>query len=154
MYLIARNVKAPSAYQEYTLDPPMLIPLALDANDIIDRTKYRTSGNSVTLELISSIVWRDEVDMLVEWNQKMVDAAAKKRAAKENAVKLLTQFKTLAPALKAWPALWDLLPEHYKERHRLVAERGAKPAPADVSKDLEKLNGVTALLAAAKMGVK
>lgn len=55
---------------------------------------------------------------------------------------------TLAPALKAWPPLWDLIPEDVKERHRKITVR--EKAEVTVNVDLEKL---TALSAAAKFGV-
>lgn len=45
---------------------------------------------------------------------------------------------TLAPALKAWPPLWELVPESYKERHRKVVER-TKPSEAQLDVDLSKL---------------
>lgn len=57
---------------------------------------------------------------------------------------VLDTYSTLSPALKAWPALWDLLPEHIKDRHRLVVERtkvAAKDAEMREKVDLNKLTG-------------
>lgn len=34
--------------------------------------------------------------------------------------KIITSFTTLAPALKEWPPLWDLLPEETKDRHKEI----------------------------------
>ena len=36
---------------------------------------------------------------------------------------VINTFATLAPALKEWPALWDLLPDRTKERHKEIVER-------------------------------
>jgi hypothetical protein len=57
-------------------------------------------------------------------------------------------YTTLAPALKAWPALWDLIPEADKERHREVKERIKKDTTLDID-----LNRLTAMATAAKLGV-
>lgn len=36
--------------------------------------------------------------------------------------KIIESHATLAPALKVWPALWELIPEDIKERHKQVRE--------------------------------
>jgi hypothetical protein len=36
---------------------------------------------------------------------------------------VVNTFSTLGPALKEWPALWDLLPTSTKERHKEIVER-------------------------------
>lgn len=52
--------------------------------------------------------------------QKIVNERANFVAGVE---KVLQAYTTLAPALKAWPALWDLLPQHTQERHKTIVER-------------------------------
>lgn len=61
---------------------------------------------------------------------------------------ICTSYATLAPALKAFPALWDLLPDDTKQRHLQVTERKAAPTPAELSVDLGSL---TATVVASKM---
>lgn len=51
---------------------------------------------------------------------------------------IFKQFSTLAPALKAWPALWDLLPEETKTKHKQVVDR-KKPETAVPEVDLDRL---------------
>lgn len=59
---------------------------------------------------------------------------------------MLQKFSTLAPALKAWPALWDLLDEDIKNRHRKVNERSKRE---DVSNDdLPDLGDITSAIVA------
>jgi len=53
---------------------------------------------------------------------------------------------TLAPALKMWQPLWDLIPEEYKDRHRQVVEREKKDVKVDVD-----LTALTAQVAFHKM---
>jgi hypothetical protein len=50
--------------------------------------------------------------------------------------KVTTTYSTLAPALKAWPPLWDLLPEEAKERHKAITQRTKNDATLDI--DLSK----------------
>lgn len=60
-------------------------------------------------------------------------------------------FTTLAPALKAWPPLWDLLPEHTKGRHLEVSERkSAAERTENLMKDVD-LSRMTATVVATKL---
>jgi hypothetical protein len=65
-------------------------------------------------------------------------------------IKICSAYTTLAPALKAFPALWDLLPQHAKNRHLEVVERktatSATALPSDVN-----LSEVAAVVIATKM---
>jgi hypothetical protein len=57
---------------------------------------------------------------------------------------VINAYSTLAPALKAWPALWDLVPEDKKDKHREVVERRkASDTAQGLAKevDLSKLTG-------------
>lgn len=78
-----------------------------------------------------------------------IDAAKAKQTAYMDMVKkVITAYSTLAPALKAWPALWDLIPEEAKGRHREVVVREKKTITLDVD-----VNHMTAMTVAAKLGV-
>jgi hypothetical protein len=46
---------------------------------------------------------------------------------------VIDTFSTLAPALKGWPALWDLLPGETKERHKEIVERKKRVVLANSS---------------------
>ena len=57
---------------------------------------------------------------------------------------VINAYSTLAPALKAWPALWDLVPEDKKDKHREVVVRTkASDTAANLAEevDLSKLTG-------------
>ena len=38
----------------------------------------------------------------------------------------MEKFTTLAPALKVFPALWELVPDEAKERHKKIREKVVK----------------------------
>lgn len=66
----------------------------------------------------------DELYTYVKARNDRIDVVLKRIAeVKDGVNKVLVQFTTLAPALKAWPPLWDLLPEHAKTKHKEVVER-------------------------------
>ena len=62
--------------------------------------------------------------------------------------KVLDAYTTLAPALKALPALWDLLPDDTKDKHKEVVER-KKTKAEDIDIDL---GSITSTIIANKLG--
>lgn len=85
----------------------------------------------------------------VEAYRERIKAAQLRRAEFIAMVKqVIEAYATLAPALKAWPPLWDLIPEDVKDKHRQVVEREKKEVKLEVD-----LNKLTAMSAAAKLGV-
>ena len=69
------------------------------------------------------------------------EQAARKNTFVEGVKKVINTYATLSPALKAWPALWDLIPEHVKDRHREVTERTRVKANEIEGVDLNSLTG-------------
>lgn len=67
---------------------------------------------------------------------------------------VINTFSTLAPALKEWPALWDLLPNRTKYRHKEIVER--KKRVVSVNSDAGHhetvdLDSLTAAVAVSKL---
>ncbi|QDP53671.1 MAG: hypothetical protein Unbinned5406contig1000_17 [Prokaryotic dsDNA virus sp.] len=58
-----------------------------------------------------------------EYNRKVFEATNKQESFLSSVNKLMETYTTLAPALKAWRPLWDLLPDEAKDRHKTVKER-------------------------------
>lgn len=85
---------------------------------------------------------------VVAFNQRKADAQ-KRRAEFIDMVKTIIEaYSTLAPALKAWPPLWDLIPENAKNKHREIKERIKNEVVLDID-----INKLTAMSTAAKLGV-
>lgn len=96
------------------------------------------SGYKVSAKLPNTEKYAHIRDQLMQW-QSGVDALVQQRDEFVSGVKqVLNAHATLAPALKAWPPLWDLVPEKYKERHRKVVER-SKADETTLDVDLTKL---------------
>jgi hypothetical protein len=84
----------------------------------------------------------------VAYNQR-VSAAQQRQADFVNMVsKVCDAYTTLAPALKAWPPLWDLIPDDVKDKHREIKERTKNEVVLDVD-----INKLTAMSTAAKFGI-
>jgi hypothetical protein len=98
-----------------------------------------TAGDPFDEELLALAKNRNEG---IERADKMMNDLA------EGLGSVLKQFTTLAPALKACPALWDFLPEETKARHKTIKER-----PAGNKPDLSEVdtNRIVSLAAIAKM---
>jgi hypothetical protein len=100
------------------------------------------------LILKDDLMWGELYAEVVAWKDKC--AAIRKQAEEftEGVSKILASYSTLSPALKAWPPLWELVPEHTKNKHKEIVER-KKPEKEVPDIDTTKL---TAVLAASKMG--
>ena len=83
--------------------------------------------------------------------EKLVNVIAQKDEFVDNVMKVCDSFTTLAPALKAWPPLWDLLPQHTKDRHLTVNERKSAAAKsAELLNEID-LSSMTANVVATKL---
>lgn len=90
--------------------------------------------------------WQNLYAEAKAWNDKRI-AIIKRRDEFVASVKQVVEAHiTLAPALKMWPPLWDLIPENYRNRHRLVVERTKQEVEVNVD-----LNRMTVLAAQAKL---
>jgi len=69
----------------------------------------------------------------VEYCYRIHDAKAKRVAFVKGVEDIIKNFSTLAPALKAWPPLWDLIPREKQEKHKEIVERKViKPVVLDM----------------------
>jgi hypothetical protein len=107
-------------------------------------------GHSYTgaLRLNTDPIWDDFYTEVKAYNERVTAAKARQTEFVEAVQKILTAYSTLAPALKAWPPLWDLISEDVKNQHRAINTRNKKEVELTV--DLGRL---TALSTAAKFGV-
>lgn len=81
--------------------------------------------------------WRDGIQAVKDKQNEFVQQVAT----------LIENYATLAPALKAWPPLWDLIPEDVKNKHKEVVVREKK----QVEHGLD-LSALTATSVAIKIG--
>jgi len=74
-----------------------------------------------------------------KYTQGIFNATAKKDEFVAGVKSIITTYTTLAPALKAWQPLWDLLPDDAKERHKKITERPQAKTAQDIGVDLNSM---------------
>lgn len=104
---------------------------------------YHSSFNTDEAEGLEDI--RTEV---VAYKNKITLLKEKRDQFRNGVSEVIHAHNTLAPALKAWPPLMDLLPDHVKARHFEKIERGPKVDPQLTT----NLNALTATIVANKIG--
>ena len=67
-----------------------------------------------------------------------------KQAFVKGVKQIVSSYSTLAPALKAWPPLWDLVPDEKQERHKEIVFRVKNEVVVE-GVDLNRLTAVSAL---------
>lgn len=80
--------------------------------------------------------WEPLREEYTAWKQRRMNTVAKRDEFLGMVNKILEAHVTLAPALKTWPALWELLPEETKEKHKEIKERKRR----DMSEELEDVD--------------
>lgn len=108
--------------------------------------KTMSYGDGIVLK--DHLVWGEFHAEVTAYHQRVQEAAKRRDEFVEAVKKICTTYSTLAPALKAWPPLWELVPEDVKDKHREIKEREKKEVVLNV--DIGKL---TALSTAAKFGL-
>ena len=74
-----------------------------------------------------------------KYTQGIFNAVAKKDEFVVGVKSIVTTYTTLAPALKAWQPLWDLLPDDAKERHKKITEKPKPKTAEDIGVDLNSM---------------
>lgn len=119
-------------------------------NSLTEGRLYKRTNtyNSASVNLKDDPAFEDFKAVVVDYNNRLNAAVRKRDEFVAGVKKVVNAYTTLAPALKAWPALWELIPDDVKEKHREVKERSKGGIDLDVD-----LNKLTAVSTAAKFGV-
>lgn len=109
-----------------------------------DKTKgllaWRRSSYGSDLILADDPAFAEFKTEVQAW-RKRVEFVQKQQSEFADSVKqVIGAYVTLAPALKAWPPLWDLIPEDVKEKHKKIVER-EKSAP-ELNVDLDRMTAL------------
>lgn len=118
---------------------PVLLPSDAPVNNV---------SYSHYIALNDDPVWDELHAEVVAWRTRCSNIRTQASEFAEGVSKVLSSYSTLAPALKAWPPLWELLPEYAKNKHKEIVER-TKPDREAPTLDTNKL---TAIMAASKIG--
>jgi hypothetical protein len=97
--------------------------------------EFAKKGNSYDngIDLKTHPDWEEFRQDVARWRDAITAAVDKQKEFRASVSKVIDAHATLAPALKMWPALWDLIPENVKDKHREVRERIKKEVDVDVN---------------------
>ncbi len=110
---------------------------------VVEANNYYTNTE---LKLKDIPMFEDIKAEAIAYMERVATARQRKDVFVEQVKKIINAHATLAPALKMWQPLWDLVPEEYKERHRKVVERTKNEVTVDVD-----LGSLTAAVVAHKL---
>jgi hypothetical protein len=125
---------------------PKEVPLE---EDFFMALSFGGHSTSAVVELKDSNRWRPLFDAAVQWRQDLDAVISEKDQFVASVRKVLSAHNTINAALKAWPALWELLPDATKDRIRTPVSRSKSDSKnVDLGVDVNKL---TAIVAASKI---
>lgn len=112
------------------------------------------------LGIRSNYGWRNQIELdadeprfaeiyeqAKEYRARVAVIEQQRDAFIESVKQVVNAHATLAPALKMWSALWDLVPQGYKDRHMEVVERTKK----EIVLENVDLNSLTATVTLNKL---
>jgi hypothetical protein len=128
---------------EFKLNSKRPMPHEFPDTELAKKSGYY--GNDIHLK--DNLTWGEFHADVTRWKQSIKAVEEKRTAFIMQVKKIIEAHATLAPALKVWPPLWDLVPENYKEKHREVKEREKK----EVSLEGVDLSSLTSIVVANKL---
>jgi len=120
-----------------------------DAGGFSSNPENNKSGLAVRFGNEGSVVFDNpKFEWLKEpfkaYTKGIFDIHKKRNDFIENVNKVMNAYSTLAPALKAWKPLWELLPEDAKERHKKIVERPKTKTGEELGLDLNSMTSTIA----------
>ena len=88
-----------------------------------DDARLKFANNYHKSYVLVGECWEEYHNAFMEWQDRMKALDAEQKEYLTQVKGLLQQHSTLAPLLKQWPALWDLLPQYAKDKHTEIKER-------------------------------
>ena len=126
---------------------PRPLPHAMPENPYAEFTQ---SWRNWEYKIKDWTLWPDMWEAIETWSAKIRRVKDDRQTMRDSVNKLLRNHSTLSPCLKKWPALWDLLDDEYKDRHKEVVERKGKGKDSGPEYDLD-FDRMTAMVAKAKL---
>jgi hypothetical protein len=127
---------------------PLLVPMPLEHTCPLASITSSYSNLELRLHIGFTTAWDELYTECAAWRETVRKAEDARTEFTNMITSVVQAYDTLAPALRAFPPLWDYLSDSVKEKHKEVKERVKKEVVLDV--DMGKL---TAMATAQKMGV-
>lgn len=131
-------------YMTFQLKNPQPWPVYFPNNHPLASSPH-SDGDFLTLN--HDFVWSELHAVMVAYQNRLNEARQRQTEFTTMVSTLLGTYNTLAPALKAWPPLWELLPADIQRKHEEVTvSRGKREAAVPASVDLNRLTAISTAL--------
>lgn len=114
---------------KFDLTTPRAWPREFKETDLAKKSGHYSDE----IDLKDDLAWGELHADVTRWRQGIKDALQKQNEFVEQVNQIIKAHATLAPALKMWPALWDLVPEQYKEKHKEIKVREKREVEVNVN---------------------
>ncbi len=128
---------------EFTLNSERAFPHQFPDTELAKKSGYYGSE----IELKDNLAWGELYADVVRWRDGIKEVEAKRDEFVKQVKTIIEAHATLAPALKMWTPLWDLVPEEHKNRQRELKERDNK----ELSLEGVELSSLTSIVVANKL---
>lgn len=115
-------------------------------------TGYQPMASSSWLTPNKDPIWDPFKAAVKADADRVAEAKAKQDTVANEVSAKLSAFSSLAPALREWPALWELLPQWAQNKHREVVERKVTPKEPPPEIDVTESDTLSELTA--KLGMR
>jgi hypothetical protein len=140
-------------YVSVKFTTPKSMPYAVD-HPLFSEQKWGYNSEYISVRFYPSVDYSNTALEPVRTALAKIQEIHKQR---DTAVKqidmLLAKYATLSPALKEFPALWDLLPDQVRDKHKEVVEKKPKrETVSEPAQDVGDLSSLNAAIIASKLG--
>jgi hypothetical protein len=103
----------------FPLAPPRRYPVSMPADRNCELLAWKRSyGQELVLKDVPEFAeFKAEV---LAWKKRVAFVENQQKEFATSVQQVINAYVTLAPALKAWPPLWELIPEDVKEKHKKI----------------------------------
>ena len=118
------------------------VPIPERAVTLKEGVTVESSYRTVTFRVKSAFLPEDMRESISEKVAVLASVQNEQDVFYKNLDKLINHYTTLAPALKEWPPLWDLLPSDVQDRHKAITEkRKRSSAKEELDLSLDRMTG-------------
>jgi hypothetical protein len=114
------NLSTPNLTLPFTVKRPM--PVDGVPASVKTKAKKSSGYHNNEYRLLDIPEFAEFKQVVYEWQTRRRAISQQRDEFVASVAKVINAHATLAPALKMWPPLWDLVDDSYRDRHREIRE--------------------------------
>lgn len=124
----------------FPIGAPRPFPLKMPEQRQEGLLAWKATSYGNDLILADDPAFAELKEQVIAWHKRCNFVAKQQAEFAESVKQVIGAYVTLAPALKAWPPLWELIPDDVKEKHKQIVER--KPKEVELGVDLDRMTAL------------